>query len=168
MTGNVTVRDARREEHEALGALTLAAYRALLGDDMGDGYAEELADVATRAGQADVLVAVDADGQLVGGITYVPGPGPLAWFDGSDEAGMRMLAVAPSAQGRGVGAQLVAACVERAAAAGKVRLFLHTTEPMTVAHRLYERAGFRRDRDRDRVLEDGLVLLAYLLDLRGR
>ena len=162
------VRAVRPEEHHALGALTVAAYRALLGPDMDAGYADELADVTRRAALADVLVAVDDDGRLVGGITYIPGPGPMAWFAGDGEAGMRMLAVDPAVQGRGAGALLVAACIERAEAAGKSRLLLHTTEPMTVAHRLYERAGFHRDPDTDEVLDDGLVLLGYALDVGGR
>ena len=163
----VTVRAVRPEEYQALASVTLEAYRALLGPDMDGEYAEELGDVATRAGQTDILVAVDDEGRVVGGVTYVDGPGPLAWFDGPDEAGFRMLAVAPSAQGRGVGAALVAACVDRAIAAGKARLLLHTTAPMTVAQRLYRRVGFRRDPGRDRVLEGGLVLLAYVLELGG-
>ena len=167
MNGVVTVRPVRPDEYEALASLTLDAYRAFLGPDMNGEYAAELADVATRAAQSETLVAVDGEGMLVGGVTYVPGPGPLAWFEGPDEAGFRMLAVAPSAQGRGVGAALVAACVERAISAGKARLFLHTTASMTAAQRLYQRAGFRRDPDRDEVLEGGLVLLAYVLELRG-
>ena len=155
----------RPEEYEALAALTLAAYRHLLGPDMDAGYAAELADVAGRADLADVLVALDGAEQPVGGVTYVPGPGPLAWFDRPDEAGMRMLAVAPGAQRQGVGAALVAACVARAAGAGKARLHLHTTAPMIVAQRIYERAGFHRHVEGDRVLEGGLRLLAYVLDL---
>lgn len=159
------MRVARPDEHEALAALTLAAYRPLFDSGLNGEYAEELADVAGRAAQADVLVAVDDEGRLLGGITYVPGPGPLAWFDGPDEAGMRMLAVAPDAQGRGVGASLVAACVARATASGKARLLLHTTPTMAAAQRLYERAGFRPDPRHARVLDSGLVLLAYVLDL---
>ena len=167
MSEVVTVRAVRADEYDALASVTLEAYRALLGHDIDGEYAAELADVATRAAQSDTLVAVAADGTLVGGVTYVPGPGPLAWFDGPDEAGFRMLAVTPSAQGRGAGAALVAACVERAMAADKARLFLHTTAPMTVAQRLYQRAGFQRDPARDRVLEGGLLLLAYVLELGG-
>jgi GNAT superfamily N-acetyltransferase len=161
----MVVRLVRPEEYEALGALTVAAYRALLGPDMDAGYVEELADVAARAALADVLVEVDEAGRLLGGVTYIRGPGPMAWFTAAGDAGMRMLAVAPAAQGRGVGARLVAACVERAAAAGKRRLLLHTTAPMTAAHRIYERAGFRRDPDHDHLLDGGLLLLAYVLDL---
>jgi GNAT superfamily N-acetyltransferase len=164
----VIVRDVRREEQEALGALTVAAYRALLGENMGAGYAAELADVAGRATLVDVLVAVDDHGELLGGITYIPGPGPMAWFTDAGEAGMRMLAVDPAAQGRGVGGALVSACVQRAVASRKTRLLLHTTQPMVVAHRLYDRAGFRRDPDHDEVVEGGLLLLGYALDLGGR
>ena len=161
----MVVRAVHPEEFDALGTLTVAAYQALLGPDMDPGYVEELADVAGRAALVDVLVEVDEDGRLLGGVTYIPGPGPMAWFTGAGDAGMRMLAVEPSAQGRGVGARLVAACVDRAAAAGKNRLLLHTTAPMTVAHRIYERAGFRRDPDHDHVLDGGLLLLAYVLGL---
>ena len=161
------VREVRPEEHDALGALTVAAYRALLGEDMDAGYAGELADVAGRAALVDVLVAVGEDDGLLGGITYIPGPGPMAWFAGAGEAGMRMLAVHPAAQGRGAGAALVAACVERAVSARKTRLLLHTTQPMVAAHRLYERAGFRRDPAHDEMLEGGLLLLGYALDLGG-
>ena len=161
----MAVRAVRPEEYEDLGALTVAAYRALLGPEMDADYAAELADVGGRAALVDVLVDVDEAGRLLGGVTYIPGPGPMAWFTGAGDAGMRMLAVEPAAQGRGVGSGLVAACVERAAGAGKQRLLLHTTAPMTIAHRLYERAGFRRDRDHDHLLEGGLLLLAYVLDL---
>lgn len=162
------VREVRPEEHEALGALTVGAYRALLGEGMDAGYAAELADVATRAALVEVLVAVDDEERLLGGITYIPGPGPMAWFARAGDAGMRMLAVDPSAQGRGAGALLVGACIDRARRAGKARLLLHTTQPMTVAHRLYERAGFRREPGLDEVLEGGLLLLGYALDLSGR
>ena len=161
----MTVRQIRPEEYEALGVLTVAAYRGLLGNDLSLGYASELADVAGRAAVVEVLVAVDDQGRLEGGVTYIAGPGPLAWFDGPLDAGMRMLAVAPAAQGRGVAAALLAACVARARGAGNTRLLLHTTAPMTAAHRLYERAGFHRDPGGDKVLDDGLHLLAYVLDV---
>ena len=168
MTAGITVRDLRPEEHDALGALTVAAYKSLLGEDLDRGYVAELADVSGRDRVAEVLVAVDDHGALLGGITFIPRPGPLAELDGPDQAGLRMLAVAPGAQGRGAGAALVAAGVERAVAAGKRRLVLHTTAPMATARRLYERAGFRRDPRRDRWLDDGLHLLAYALDLDRR
>jgi GNAT superfamily N-acetyltransferase len=165
MSSAMTLREARADDYESLSRLTVAAYKNLLGEDLSPGYVAELADVAGRAEVADLLVAVDAAGTLLGGIAYVRGPGPWAWFDEADVAGLRMLAVAPDAQGRGVGAALIAASVARARHAGRRQLLLHTTAPMAAAQRLYERAGFRRDIDRDRVLDDGLHLIAYALDL---
>ena len=159
------VRRVRSEEHGALADLTVGAYRALLGTDMDDGYAAELADVAGRTESADVLVAVDDEGRLLGGVAYFTSASAFGSLHGPDEAGIRMLAVDPAAQGRGVGARLVAACVGRALAGGKARISLHTTAPMTVAQRLYDRAGFRRAPERDHLLDEGLLLLAYVRDL---
>lgn len=165
MTAAVTVRGVRRHEYPALAALTVAAYAKLLGEALGGPYLAELADVAARADVGEVLVAVDDTEGLLGGVTFLPGPGPLAFIGSTDEAAIRYLAVAPPAQGRGVGALLVGACVDRARRTGKARLSLHTTAAMTTAHRLYERLGFHREDGRDHQLESGPLLLAYVLEL---
>jgi GNAT superfamily N-acetyltransferase len=149
---------------DVLGRLTVDAYLDVPGFTAGEGYLAELGDVARRAAQAVVLVAAGPDGTVLGGVTYVPGPGPYAEFEGPDDAGIRMLAVAPRARDRGVGTALVRACVSRARAEGRARLWLHTTGAMTAAHRLYEREGFRRAPGQDRAAGD-VHLLAYVLDL---
>jgi len=79
----VIIREARPDEHARLGDLVLAAYRSLPEFDE-PGYEPELRDVARRAREAVVLVAVDdaADDPLLGCVTYVPGPrarGPSSW-----------------------------------------------------------------------------------------
>ena len=152
------------EEARLLGVLTVEAYVPLLDLADGDPYLHELADVERRAGLAVVLVAVDAAGALLGGVTYVPGPGPYAEFEGPRDAGIRMLAVVAAARGRGVGSALVEACIERARSEGRRRLWLHTTARMTDAHRLYGRLGFRRAPEHDRALPD-VHLIGYVLDL---
>ncbi len=158
------VRPVRPEEFDELGRATVEAYRALPGEPLSAAYLEELADVASRAADAEVLVAV-VDGRLVGGVTYVRPPGRYAEF-GPDEAGIRHLAVVPAARGHGVGAALVAACLARARADGFPRVCLFTTPSMATAHRLYERLGFLRRPGRDWVLpESGLQLLCYVLEL---
>jgi GNAT superfamily N-acetyltransferase len=164
--GLVEVRDVRPSEHLAAGTVTLAAYRALPGAHLSDGYARELADVATRARGAHVIVAAE-DGRVLGTATYVADPAsPYAELLGPGEAGLRMLAVDPAAQGRGVGAALVAACVARARSDRAERLVLHTPW-METAHRLYERAGFRRAPARDWAPVPEIPLRAYVLDLRS-
>jgi len=161
----VLVRELQSQaEAKALAELTVSAYAALPGDHLGDGYEEELRDVAGRAAKATVLVAVDGD-RILGGVTYVPGPGPLAEHAEPDDAQFRMLAVSAEARGRGVGEQLVRACIARARAYGRGRLALYTSQHMTVAHRLYERLGFRRVPEDDWQVNDHLTLLRYVLDL---
>ncbi len=80
-----------------------------------------------------------------------------------DAAGIRMLAVAADAQGRGVGEALTRACIDRARAAGRGQIVLHSTDRMTTAHRLYERLGFVRDPSIDWEGEPGLWLRGFRL-----
>jgi ribosomal protein S18 acetylase RimI-like enzyme len=110
-----------------------------------------------------VLAAVDG-GQVVGTVTLQGWPaGQMA--RGPGEAEVRALAVAPGARGRGVGAALVAAVIERAAGQGIRQLVLLTLPDMRAAHRLYSQAGFSRLPDRDWSPRPGEVLLAYGLVL---
>jgi ribosomal protein S18 acetylase RimI-like enzyme len=161
----LTVRPVRPDEHAALGELTVAAYRAVPGETISPGYEDTLRDVAARSDESDVLVAVDGAGTVLGGITYVRGTGRYAEFEGEDEAGIRMLAVSPAAQRGGVGRRLVQECVDRAAAAGKARIVLHTTEAMLAAQSLYGSFGFERAPERDLMAPPSLRLIAYVLEL---
>lgn len=160
-----TIRAIRPEEQAALGELTVAAYRAVPGETISPGYEETLRDVAARSDQADVLVAVDAAGTLLGGVTYVRGTGRYAEFESDDEAGIRMLAVSPTVQRGGVGRRLVQECIDRAVAAEKARIVLHTTEAMLAAQSLYGSLGFTRASGRDFMATPSMRLIAYVLEL---
>jgi GNAT superfamily N-acetyltransferase len=162
----VDVRAVAADEHAVLGALTRLAYETLDGAVHEPDYYAELEDVASRAAVAEVLVAIDDEGGIVGGVTFVADvDNPYAEFDDPEAAGMRMLAVAVNEQGRGAGEALVLACIDRARVAGRRRLRLHTTPWMPAAHRLYERLGFRRAPDHDWLPVPEIPLLAYVLDL---
>ena len=163
-----TIRSVLPAEHDALGELTVAAYRSVPGDSStSPAYETTLRDVAARARHAVVLVAVDADGGLLGGVTYVPGPGPLAELEDEGDAGIRMLAVAPSAHRRGVGRRLVESCIARARRDGRSRIVLHTAPSMTAAQALYGSMGFLRATHLDGLVP-GASLMAYTLDLTAR
>jgi GNAT superfamily N-acetyltransferase len=163
---SVRVQPIAQHQYRELADLTVAAYRALLDTPLSPGYEAVLRDVAARDRDAAVLVAIDDDGTLLGGVTYVPEPdNPYAEFDGGDQAGFRMLAVRPHLQGRGAGTALVEACIDRARRDGKRELTLYTTNGMVAAHRLYERFGFRRAPEFDMMVEDQLQLLSYVLTL---
>lgn len=163
---SITVREARPDEYEAIGELTVAAY-AIHPDAADDApYVAELRDVARRAAICPVYAAVDDAGRVLGGAMYVPGPGnPHAESEREGEAGIRMLAVAPEAQRRGIGTALTRALIERATTEGRRRIVLLSLPTMTAAHRLYEGLGFRRAPDRDLTSEPALVLLGFELDL---
>ncbi len=177
------VRQVRPEEFDAVGELTVAAYRLLRENvPLGD-YEEELRDVAARAADSIVLVAVEGsspsgadptDGAAVlGSVTYVPDPNRnMSEFTDPAAAGIRMLAVDPAVQGRGAGRLLTETCIERARSEGKQRVFLHSTAPMAVARGMYERIGFERREELDEFYADPpfteaspLHLIAYSLEL---
>jgi len=166
---NISVRVAEVHEYDRVAAIMLAAYGSVPGFRLEGAYAAELADVAGRSASTTLLVAVDElgeDAMVVGAVTYLDDPSsPYAQPMRVDEAALRMLAVDPDFQSRGVGAALVEACVVRATAAGAARLVLHTTEWMAAGRRLYERLGFRRSPERDAMVEDRIQLLSYVFDL---
>jgi ribosomal protein S18 acetylase RimI-like enzyme len=159
------IREARPEEYEAAGELCVLAYAALEGEADIGGYEQQLRDVAGRAQAVPVLVAAQPDGTLLGTVTYVPGPGPYAESDDPADAAFRMLAVAPWAQGRGIGRALVVECIRRARADRKRGVVILTRPTMRVAHALYESLGFVRNTDADVEFEPGHWLWGYRLAL---
>jgi GNAT superfamily N-acetyltransferase len=158
----VRVRPARPDEHDALGALCVAAYRAEgLG---GPHYDPVLRDVAGRAEAAEVLVAA-ADGGLLGTVTLVLDGGPMREISEGHEGEFRMLAVDPAAQGRGAGAALVETCAARARDRGRQALVASSQDRMLRAHALYRRLGFVREPARDWSPIPGVELIVFTLAL---
>ncbi|WP_282089374.1 GNAT family N-acetyltransferase [Streptomyces tendae] len=102
--------------------------RAVLGDPFG----------RIVASGGDVLVAreLGSSGTVVGCIAL------LAYPD--DVFELAKMAVAPAAQGRGIGRLLIVAAIDRAKALGGTRLFLGTNTKLAPAIHLYEDAGFVR------------------------
>jgi len=158
------IREIRSEEHDALSVLTVSAYAEAHGH-LDGGYEAELADVAGRARDAVVLVAV-ADGHVLGGTTYVSdSANRLAEHDDPHAATIRMLAVAGDAHRRGVGRALTEACTARAASEGKESIVLHTIDTNHGALAFYESLGFERSPDHDWEPEDGVRLLGLRLEV---
>lgn len=157
------LRRARVEEYAAIGAATVAAYEPfLVGAD--DPYRERLRDVAARDREAEVWVAVE-DGALLGNVTVCPPGSPWCELAGDGEGEFRMLAVAPLAQGRGVGRALAGLVVDRFRTDGARAIVLSSLPQMTSAHALYERLGFTRLAARDWSPYPGTHLIAYGLEL---
>jgi ribosomal protein S18 acetylase RimI-like enzyme len=164
MLMSLTVRPARPEEYAAIGALTVAAYRA--DDQLTEAYEPVLVDVAGRAGHGTQLAAVDeGTGEVVGGALFVLPGSAYAELCRPDEVEFRTLAVAPAAWGRRVGEALARACVERAAEAGAHAVVISVRDFAQPAKRLYARLGFRPLPQRDWSPAPGVRLEAYRLAL---
>lgn len=170
----VLIRDALPQEMAEVGQLRVTAYRSGGYLSENSGYEAQLRELGAD-GAGAVLVAVSAPrpgaGQhdaISGTVMLQPWPHAGQVVTGSAEAEIRALAVAPDAQGAGVGSALLAAVIERASASGVDHLVLLTQPEMRAAQRLYERAGFRRLPGRDWSPSPGQVLLAYGMPLPGQ
>src|ERR1700723_933443 len=97
---------------------------------------EVLADPAGKivAPGGHIVFAIEA-GEAVGCCALIPLP------DGGFE--VSKMAVAEAHKGRGLGRVLMAACVERARAAGAPRLYLETNSSLAPALGLYRSFGFQ-------------------------
>lgn len=156
VAGAVRVRLARPEDHDVVGALTAEAYRADGLLEAEDAYEVELRDAARRAREAVLLVATaprdaadpadpadrDPAEEIVGTLTLAPYATSYAEIAEPGELELRMLAVAPSARGRGVAARLVTAALREAVARRARGVVLSTLAEMVTARRLYDRLGF--------------------------
>jgi ribosomal protein S18 acetylase RimI-like enzyme len=178
----------------AIGELRVAAYQAGHHLSENSTYAPVLRELGAD-GRGEILVAVSTgapgDAGATGpagragpaGLAEAAGPaGPAPdtivgtvmlqlWPDtgdivrGPDEAEIRALAVAPGAQGAGVGTALLEGLIDRARLRGVRHLVLYTQRDMRAAQHMYQRAGFRRLAERDRAPRPGYQLLAYGLVL---
>lgn len=170
----VRIREARPEEFEPLGHLLVDVYTRLEGfpgPDEQPRYYALLANIGefTRKPQAQLLVALDADDRLLGGVVYF---GDMAHYGSGGSAGtlthasgLRLLGVAPAARGLGVGRALTEACIQRARERGHARVVLHTTRAMQVAWGMYERLGFERAPELD-FMQGELPVFGFSLVLR--
>lgn len=162
----VRVRAARPEEYGQIGELTARVYRTGGFVPAGHPYLVTLRDVPARAAKAELLVAEDGGGRLLGTVTFTAGgtryADPAA---GPGEASFRMLVVDPAARGHGVGEALVRACLDRAAETGARVMRLSTQPEMLTAQRLYERLGFTRTPGSDWSPVPGMRLITYALAL---
>jgi GNAT superfamily N-acetyltransferase len=161
----LTIRPAEEAELAEVGELTLAAYVADGLIDVGNPYVAFLTDTVRRRREAELLVAVDDAGQVLGTVTLCAPGTPYAELSGPGEFEFRMLAVSPAARGRGVAGALVGVVLDRAREAGAKRIVLSSMDRMRTAHRLYERMGFRRAPELDWQPGDGANLWGFVLDL---
>ena len=135
---SVDIRPARAEDDAALLAIDFTTWTATVSpapapnpEEGGSFFAEDH--------RPDGYLVAEVDG-VVSGYVSLHQNVPLPSHDHVRE--INGLAVAPEAQGRGVGRELIEAAVAEAARQGATKVTLRVLDPNVGARRLYERCGF--------------------------
>lgn len=166
----VTVRTARPEEFEEIGAFTLRCFTrtgpqavAILPDRR-----RLLLGAEHRAAEGDLLVIPDPEtGTIIGTASLLDVGSELCRQARGEERELRLLAVDPEHRGRGLAVTLMREAIARLRADGAATLVLDTGPLNTTAHHLYERLGFVRRPGRETTPATlGGFLRVYELDLR--
>ena len=160
---DVTIREAADDELDTVSSLIVdayAEYAAQMSPDAWSSFANEIANVRGRMGDATLLVA-EQDGNIVGSVTVFSG------WRGAQEgtAGVRLLSVPPDKRGGGVGRALMEGSIQRAREAGKHRIVLTTTQEMAAIRELTESMGFVREPALDHEPAPGVRYQGYALEI---
>lgn len=167
------VRDGRRGDAGGIEEVTLAAYQqygAVMPPALWDRYRQNIVATLAAAPPQRQIVA-EENGRIVGSVLLYPTGTEIVRPGGGSVTlalpEVRLLAVAPSTRGKGIGALLMGECVRRARESGARALTLHTTDMMEAAMRLYVRMGFQRLPDLDFEPAPGIAVKGFRLDLSG-
>ena len=136
------IRPIRNDDDAAMAAIIRTVMPEFGASGCGFAINDPEVDWMSRAYAAPrsaYFVVEDATGRVLGG----GGVAPLEGGD-PDTCELRKMYFLPEARGRGIGAAMMARCLEAARGFGFARCYLETLTGMDAAMRLYERAGFRR------------------------
>jgi GNAT superfamily N-acetyltransferase len=164
------IRDAKGSDRDAIEALTLSAYQqyAAMMPALWESYRENI--LATLAdARPETQIVAEEGGRIIGSVLLYPAGTVLARPGGGSLTlalpEVRLLAVAPSARGQGIGGLLMNECVRRARESRAEALTLHTTDIMQAAMRLYQRMGFQHASELDFHPAPGVTIKGFRLDL---
>jgi predicted N-acetyltransferase YhbS len=163
------IREATAADDTAVGELLVSAFVTKLAEKLNFVEPSErladLRDQAEKRANSTVLVA-ELNGTVIGTVALYP-PGAArseAWIDGA--ADLRLLAIAPAFQGRGVSNKLLDAAEDLARAWNVPVICLHTLRGASGVANLYRSRGYTRDQAGDIDHSATVYLEAHVLRLR--
>jgi predicted N-acetyltransferase YhbS len=170
MQTDVSIRDAREDEREAIRDLTLRAYTEY-AERMQPAAWQALRQVLVETLASDTpveCIVAERDGALVGSVMlYAPATSTYGEVLADTEwPELRLLAVEPSMRNQGIGEALVGECIARARQKGAAALGLHSSESMQAAIRMYGRLGFERVPEPDFRVEGSELVMGFRRLLR--
>jgi GNAT superfamily N-acetyltransferase len=172
-TQKFSIRNARPEEFGEIGRLMVDVYSQLKGfpkQDEQPAYYKMLANIGefTYKPGTELLIALSPNGEIAGGVVYFNdmqfyGSGGTATKE-KNAAGFRLLAVAHTARGKGIGKLLTNECIRKTKEKNLSQVIIHSTKAMQTAWNMYEGMGFKRSEDLD-FLQGELPVFGFRLFL---
>jgi GNAT superfamily N-acetyltransferase len=170
VTNQIIVDEIAEEEVETVRRLLVESYQqyehAYKDPQLWDDYLTNIKASVDNPDVKKILVAKSEEHIL----------GTLQLFESSDKAYqkpeleifspiIRLLAVHPQARGLGVAQALIKAGVQFAKSQGADKLYLHSSDKMQKAIRLYEWLGFKRDETKE-FRNNDILVKCFRLDLK--
>jgi len=155
------IRETTAQELSQVEELLLAAYgqyAQCISEELWNGYRDDMIHNVRESNTWHKLHA-EYGGEIVGSVFLYQSA--LNAYESVDltveEPFIRLLAVHPSVRGKGVATALIRESARIAASHGASNLFLHTSDIMADAVRLYEKLGFERVPEHEHYSGDILV-----------
>ena len=159
------IRQAVKEDHEAIRHVLIKSYSQYEPQFTEEGWQNYSA--ALRAAvdnpNMELMLVAELEGKVVG---------TLQMFRSSEQAYdkpemgitsaiVRFLGVDPDVRGKGIAESLLRKSIELTQSWGEKVLYLHTSDKMQAAIRLYEKMGFERALDKEFVNQNGTHVKSY-------
>lgn len=130
------------EEYTAIASLLIQAFIEEGHTDRSNAAMLTAPTELQKRGEIFLARSNAPSGGILGMVILVRPSSPARQVAEPREAEVHLLAVDPSARGRGIAARLMEICEERASAQGYRYMALSTQPEMTSAHKVYERMGY--------------------------
>jgi len=149
----LTIREARQNELQAIYELTrraYAEYATTMDSTSWEGLSGAIDAGLSSDQEMQRIVALEGDTIVGSALLLAPTEDAYKGFGVRITAPeVRLVAVEPSARGRGIARALMNECLRRARASGATEIGLHTSRSMKAAIRMYEAMGFQRAPEND-------------------
>ncbi len=136
---NYTVLDAQKIND--LAVLAFDQFKTFY--DNWQTFSEKLASFSELSHTAEIIVAEDLNGEILGAVAYVPEETIKAEYFPKNTPIIRMLVVNPTVRGLGIGKALSLECICRAKRDNCQNIALHTSSIMSIALPMYLRMNFK-------------------------
>lgn len=153
MSSTIVIDTLKDVDKEAVVELLVGSYGQYASDYSAEGWQQYLGNIRLSLDNPaiDRVLVAQSEGEFLGTLQLFTNS-EAAYQDpdlGIVDPIVRLLAVSPTARGKGIAQALLKESVNYAKEKGASFLYLHSSDNMSQAIRLYEYFGFKRDESKD-------------------